>query len=362
MKACLAAALVGLAISFALPTYAQQKDVADPQTTQKILAMAKTGNDAHNNNDAAPIAEQFTRDGVFVTTEGPITGRQAIQNWYTDLFQWWHPKNHIDKLDGNVVHLIGTAVNELWVTGEYSETGQGKNGEPIPIKGYWSAIYVRETDDWKVRMAAMNTTEDSVLLINKSFAPQPAATPSPTARPPLVGLAISLASPTYAQQKDVADPQTTQKINTILRAYAEAENNNDGAAVAALFTRDAVFVAPEGPIIGRQAIQKWYTNLYQWWHPKNSIHKVDGNAVHLIGLASNELWATGEWSRIGQSKNGEPLPIKGYWARIYVREGDDWKIRMSAWNFATDSVLLVHQSFSPAPAGAPSSTASPSNQ
>ena len=80
MKACLVGALVGLAISFALPTYAQQKDLADPQTTQKILAMAKTGNHAHNNNDAAAIAEQFTRDGVFVTTEGPITGRQAIQN------------------------------------------------------------------------------------------------------------------------------------------------------------------------------------------------------------------------------------------------------------------------------------------
>jgi len=63
MKTRLLGALVGFAISFALPTYAQQKDVADPQTTQKILAMAKTGNDAHNNNDAAAIAEQFTRDG-----------------------------------------------------------------------------------------------------------------------------------------------------------------------------------------------------------------------------------------------------------------------------------------------------------
>ena len=34
--------LVGLAISFALPTYARQKEVADPQTTQKILAVVKT--------------------------------------------------------------------------------------------------------------------------------------------------------------------------------------------------------------------------------------------------------------------------------------------------------------------------------
>ena len=70
---------------------------------------------------------------------------------------------------------------------------------------------------------------------------------------PLVGLTISFALPTYAQQKEMADPQTTQKILAILKAYTEGMDNNDGAAVAALFTRDAVFVTTEGPIIGRQA-------------------------------------------------------------------------------------------------------------
>ena len=55
MKKRLVVPLAGLAISFALPTYAQQKDVADPQTTQKILAMTKAGNDAHDNNDAPPL-------------------------------------------------------------------------------------------------------------------------------------------------------------------------------------------------------------------------------------------------------------------------------------------------------------------
>jgi len=80
----------------------------------------------------------------------------------------------------------------------------------------------------------------------------------------LVGLALSFALPTYAQQKDVADPQTTQKIAAIAKAYEEAENNNDAAATAALFTREAVFDGPGGPIIGRQAIQKWYAELWQW--------------------------------------------------------------------------------------------------
>ena len=125
----------------------------------------------------------FTRDGVFVTLEGPIIGRQAIQKWLTDLYQWWHAKNSIHKVEGNVVHSIGTAGNELWATGEWSETGQGKTGEPIPIKGYWFFIFVREADDWKVRVSGGNVTWDSVTLINKSFALQPAATPSPTASP-----------------------------------------------------------------------------------------------------------------------------------------------------------------------------------
>jgi ketosteroid isomerase-like protein len=118
----------------------------------------KALNEAQNNNDAAAVAAFDTRDAVIVMPEGPIIGRQAIQKWTADLFQRWHPKNHIDKLDGNATHLIDTAGNELWATGEFSETGQGKSGEAIPIKGHWAIIYVREADDWKIRMAIVNTT------------------------------------------------------------------------------------------------------------------------------------------------------------------------------------------------------------
>jgi ketosteroid isomerase-like protein len=135
MKTRLVGALAGLAISFALPIYAQQKDLANPQTTQKVFASFKAFDEAHNNSDAAAVAAYHARDAVFVTPEGPITGRQAIQKWHADLYQWWHPKNHITKVDGNAYHLIGTAGNELWATGEWSETGQGRNGEPITIKG-----------------------------------------------------------------------------------------------------------------------------------------------------------------------------------------------------------------------------------
>ena len=149
MKKRLVVPLVGLAISFALPTYAQQKDLADPQTTQKLLALRKVDEEAHNNYDAAATAALFTRDAVFLTPAGPIIGRQAIQKWYTEAWQSSGMlfTNYITKFDGNGFHLIGTAGNVLWATGELSGIGQGEGRDgklfpekPIPQENYWLNI------------------------------------------------------------------------------------------------------------------------------------------------------------------------------------------------------------------------------
>lgn len=158
MKKRLIVAILGLTISFALPTFAQQKDAVDPQITEKLNANIKAFDEAVNNNDAAAIAALFTEDAVFVTDRGPVYGRKAIEKWYADVFQGWHPKNHIGKKDPDSVRYIGTPGNEIWSNGEWSESGQGKNGEAIPIKGYWSAVDIREGDAWKIRMMTFNLT------------------------------------------------------------------------------------------------------------------------------------------------------------------------------------------------------------
>jgi hypothetical protein len=80
VKTGLLGALVGLAIGFALPTYAQQKDVADPQTTQKMLARLKAFDKALNNHDAAALAAFYTRDAVFVTTGGQSSVGKPLRN------------------------------------------------------------------------------------------------------------------------------------------------------------------------------------------------------------------------------------------------------------------------------------------
>ena len=66
----------------------------------------------------------------------------------------------------------------------------------------------------------------------------------------LVGLAISFAMPTIAQQTSAPDPQLRQQIVALLEKFTEAWNNNDAAALAALYTQDAVEVRAAGGVGG----------------------------------------------------------------------------------------------------------------
>jgi hypothetical protein len=78
MKTRLLGAVVGLAISFALPIFAQQKETVDPQVRQEIEASLVKGDEAYNKRDAAAFAARYTEDAVLETAQGPQYGRQAI--------------------------------------------------------------------------------------------------------------------------------------------------------------------------------------------------------------------------------------------------------------------------------------------
>ena len=67
-------ALIGIAISIALPAFADT-NAPDPQLRQKLLDVIAKHADAMNKNDAAAAAACFTQDGVYVTDGGPINGR-----------------------------------------------------------------------------------------------------------------------------------------------------------------------------------------------------------------------------------------------------------------------------------------------
>ena len=145
----------------------------------------------------------------------------------------------------------------------------------------------------------------------------------------LVGLAFGFAVSAFAQQKDTIASQIDEQI---VKKFDEAFNNGDAAAVAALYTEDAVQVTPQGPVFGREAIEKLFTGVFQQGHYSNHLNKDDQDSPHMIGTAGDQVWRTGEWSFTVQGKSGDPIKLKGFWSAINVRKGDTWKIQMLTFN------------------------------
>jgi len=154
MKIRFIAALAGFAIGFVLPTFAQPKDAAGPRIVQQrdLLGVAEAIgefgdlhrklDEGYDKNDAAAVATLFTEDGLFVTPDGMLSGRQQIAARHADMFQrspisdfnCSRERRHLDAID-NAVSSAGQ-----WVSTSQSPTG------PVFAWGCWTAIYVREGD------------------------------------------------------------------------------------------------------------------------------------------------------------------------------------------------------------------------
>src|ERR1700733_5167914 len=120
MKIALVPAVVGLAISFAFPTFAQQTSTPDPQLREKLAAAIKKHTDALDKNDAAAVAANFTENGILVTPDGPIFGRDSIEKYYVGVFKQVQLSENLAPVYDDSPHIIGTAGNQMWATGKYS--------------------------------------------------------------------------------------------------------------------------------------------------------------------------------------------------------------------------------------------------
>jgi uncharacterized protein (TIGR02246 family) len=140
MKIRLLGALVGLAIGFTVPAFAQEKDTVDPEVRQQIEAAQKKVDEAYNNHDAAALAALFTQDAVQVwlgwTGGAEASGQQAIEKRYAVDFA--SAPSAVRELVQ--VYAIG---NDICAIAEYKS---------MVWKGHIVTIYVREGDDWKIRL------------------------------------------------------------------------------------------------------------------------------------------------------------------------------------------------------------------
>jgi ketosteroid isomerase-like protein len=145
-------------------------------------------------------------------------------------------------------------------------------------------------------------------------------------------LAISFAPPAFSQQKDTVDPQVAEQLSALGNKTDEAFNSGDAAALAALYTEDAVLVNDTCPIYGREAIEKHWADVFKQIQFSNHLDKRDQNSPYIIGTAGDETWSNGEWSTTLKGAKFGPVDAKGNWIEIYRREGDTWKKRLDMWN------------------------------
>ena len=137
------------------------------------------------------------------------------------------------------------------------------------------------------------------------------------------GLAIGLAMPAWAQQ--TSDQAAWQAADSVVQTHNKASQKKDAAEVASLYTEDVVMVTLNGPVVGRDAVQKMYADNFKVFTPEPA--KLD--RVVLLGDAVR--FRTGTWSGSFQGPEG-PVHAKGNWATTDVRNGDTWKIRMETFN------------------------------
>ena len=129
----------------------------------------------------------------------------------------------------------------------------------------------------------------------------------------------------------------------------EAFLKGDAAALPLLFTDDAVLVNDTGPIYGRQAIERYYADMFQILHYFSHDTTYDPTSPHPIGSDGNGVWENGEWSSAIAPRGEDcgPRQIRGYFASVNVREGDHWKIRMLTSNVAPARPQQASQSLQP---------------
>src|SRR5215472_12777474 len=100
--------LLGLAISFAVLIFAQEKGevipfpfapvVAGPQLVQQIEAINQKFDEAFNKHDAAAVGELYATNAVQMTPGASFSGREAIVGYIADLFQRHDPSDRVTKM------------------------------------------------------------------------------------------------------------------------------------------------------------------------------------------------------------------------------------------------------------------------
>lgn len=108
---------------------------------------------------------------------------------------------------------------------------------------------------------------------------------------------------------------------TVQEPWQDAFNKGDASAVAALYTSDAIEVAPAGIRVGPAAVKERVDQAIKNGKPDLVIVATKCNIEGAV------RWSSGSWKRT--SAQG---PEGGFWTVIEVKDGNGWKMQNLTYN------------------------------
>jgi uncharacterized protein (TIGR02246 family) len=130
--------LLVLCIPFAFITPAVADDFK--QEASKILESYKA---CYTKQDAACVAALYTKDGIWVNSDG----KKAVAAAYTDTF-----KAGFNKLEATIDDTLQIDNDTPGVIGKFHITGKNDKGEAVDAQGSYTAVYAKQGDGWKIKM------------------------------------------------------------------------------------------------------------------------------------------------------------------------------------------------------------------
>jgi ketosteroid isomerase-like protein len=99
--------------------------------------------------DAKEALDHFTNDVVAVSNEKLFPSFQALAE---DVKAYYEILKEVRYADWDDIHIQMIDENAATFTAKFRYDFTTTDNEKVDLKGIWTALYVRENDDWKIRL------------------------------------------------------------------------------------------------------------------------------------------------------------------------------------------------------------------